>query len=74
MMMADRAGILSSVLRGPDRRTRITPRTRHVVFAAYAPAGVGEDAVRGHLEDIRANVQLVASEAQMEKLTTLTAA
>jgi DNA/RNA-binding domain of Phe-tRNA-synthetase-like protein len=73
MMMADRDGIVSSVLRGPDRRTRITPETRHVLFAVYAPAGVGEDAVRRHLEDVRANVLLVAPEAETEELTTLTA-
>jgi DNA/RNA-binding domain of Phe-tRNA-synthetase-like protein len=73
MMMADGAGIVSSVLRGPDLRTRITPQTRNVFFAAYAPAGVGEEAVRAHLNDIRANVQLVAPEARTLELTTETA-
>jgi DNA/RNA-binding domain of Phe-tRNA-synthetase-like protein len=73
MMMADRGGIVSSVLRGPDRRTRITPETRHVLFAVYAPAGVGEDAVRRHLEDVQRNVLLVAPEAETEELATLTA-
>lgn len=61
------------MLRGPDQRTRITPETRHVLFAAYAPAGVGVDAVRNHLDDIQANVRLVAPEAQTEELATLTA-
>jgi DNA/RNA-binding domain of Phe-tRNA-synthetase-like protein len=73
MMMFDGVGILSSVLRGPDRRTRITPQTDNVLFAAYAPPGVGEDAVRRHLEDIRTNVQLIDPTAQPEELTTLTA-
>src|SRR5215211_1371014 len=73
MMMADGVGIVASVLRGPDQRTRITPETRHVLFAAYAPAGVGVDAVRNHLDDIQANVRLVAPEAQTEELATLTA-
>jgi DNA/RNA-binding domain of Phe-tRNA-synthetase-like protein len=73
MMMADGTGIVSTVLRGPDLRTRITPQTRNVLFAVYAPAGVGEDAVRAHLEDIRANVQLVAPEARTLELTTETA-
>jgi DNA/RNA-binding domain of Phe-tRNA-synthetase-like protein len=54
MMMVDGEGIISSVLHGPDRRTRITSKTREVLFAVYAPAGVGENAVRDHLEDIRA--------------------
>lgn len=73
MMMADREGIVSSVLRGPDHRTRITPETRNVLFAAYAPAGVGEAAVRDHLEDVESNVMLVAPEAHTQDLTTLTA-
>jgi DNA/RNA-binding domain of Phe-tRNA-synthetase-like protein len=73
MMMADGTGIVSTVLRGPDLRTRITPQTRNVLFAVYAPAAIGEDAVRAHLEDIRANVQLVAPEARTLELTTETA-
>jgi DNA/RNA-binding domain of Phe-tRNA-synthetase-like protein len=71
MLMADGAGIVSSVLRGPDRRSRITRETRNVLFAVYAPAGIGEDAVRRHLADIRSNVQLVAPDAQTDALVTL---
>jgi DNA/RNA-binding domain of Phe-tRNA-synthetase-like protein len=70
MMMADGAGIVSSVLRGPDRRTRITRGTRSVLFAVYAPAGVGEHLVRAHLEHVRANVELVAPEAEIVALLT----
>jgi DNA/RNA-binding domain of Phe-tRNA-synthetase-like protein len=71
MLMADGAGIVSSVLRGPDQRSRITRETRNVLFAVYAPAGIGADAVRRHLEDIRSNVRLVAPDAQTEALVTL---
>lgn len=73
MMMVDGKGIVSSVLYGPDRRTRIGPDTRQVVFAAYAPAGVGENTVRDHFEDIRANVLLIAPEAETSLLATLQA-
>jgi DNA/RNA-binding domain of Phe-tRNA-synthetase-like protein len=73
MMMVDRRGIISSVLQGPDRRTRITAETRVVLFAVYAPAGVDEGDVRRHLEDIRANVLLVAPEATTELMATLSA-
>jgi DNA/RNA-binding domain of Phe-tRNA-synthetase-like protein len=74
MMMVDGKSIISSMLHGPDRRTRITSKTREVLFAVYAPAGVGENAVRDHLEDIRANVLLVAPGAESELLATLSAA
>lgn len=70
MMMVDGKGIVSSMLHGPDRRTRVTPDTREVLFAAYAPADIGENAVRDHLEDIRANVLLVAPEAETLLLET----
>lgn len=71
MLMADGAGIVSSVLRGPDQRSRITRETDGVLFAVYAPAGIGEAAVRRHLDGVRANVQLVAPDAQSEALLTL---
>jgi DNA/RNA-binding domain of Phe-tRNA-synthetase-like protein len=63
MTMRDGAGIVASVLRGPDLRTRITPKTRNVLFVAYAPAGVGEDAVRRHLDHIRVYVRLITPQA-----------
>ena len=65
MMIADREGVISSVLYGPDGRTRITPETRQVFFTVYAPPGIGEQAVRGHLKDIQANVTLVAPDADI---------
>jgi DNA/RNA-binding domain of Phe-tRNA-synthetase-like protein len=71
MAMVDGEGIVSSVLHGPDRRTRIMPETREVLFAVYAPVGIGEAAVRDHLEDVRANVLLVTPDAATELLVTL---
>ncbi len=68
MMMADDQGVISSVLYGPDQRTRITPDTRQVVFTVYAPPGIGEGAVYEHLEDIRANVMLMSTEGEVELL------
>jgi DNA/RNA-binding domain of Phe-tRNA-synthetase-like protein len=68
MLMADGEGIISSVLYGPDQRTRITPGTRDVLFAVYAPAGIGEPAVRQHLTDIQESVLLIAPDARTELL------
>jgi DNA/RNA-binding domain of Phe-tRNA-synthetase-like protein len=73
MMMADAEGIISSVLYGPDRRTRITSETRQVFFAVYAPPGIGEQAVYQHLQDIQANVMLVAPDAEVESLKVYSA-
>jgi DNA/RNA-binding domain of Phe-tRNA-synthetase-like protein len=71
MLMADGAGVISSILYGPDQRTQITPETRNVLFAVYAPAGIGAPAVRRHLQDIRDHVQIVSPEAQVTALEVL---
>lgn len=65
MYMHDEAGIISSVVYGPDDRTRITPATRSVLFCVYAPAGIRAEAVESHLADIANNVRLVAPEASI---------
>ena len=67
--IADAEGVISSVLYGPDHRTRIASDTRQVFFAVYAPPGIGEQAVYQHLKDVQANVLLVAPEAKVESLS-----
>ena len=74
MMIADAQSVISSVLYGPDRRTRITPHTRRVLFTVYAPPGIGERAVHEHLHDIEANVLLIAPQAEVEVLEVVGAA
>lgn len=67
MFMADGRGIISAILFGPDQRSRITPETTTVLFAVYAPAGIGYAAVNKHLQDLAANVQLVTPQASIEQ-------
>jgi DNA/RNA-binding domain of Phe-tRNA-synthetase-like protein len=66
MMIRDAEGILSTVLSGPDARTRISPATASVLFTAYAPEGVGESALRSHLDEMEEYVRVVSSEAETE--------
>lgn len=68
MMISDAEGVISSVIYGPDQRMRIAPETRRALFTVYAPAGIGQEAVRRHLQDLQANVLVVAPEAQVELL------
>jgi DNA/RNA-binding domain of Phe-tRNA-synthetase-like protein len=68
MFMADRAGIISSILYGPDQRSQIQAHTRNVMFTVYAPAGIPEQAITNHLQEIQHNVQLVAPRAQVGML------
>lgn len=68
MYIADGQGVISSVIYGPDRRSRIRPETRRALFTVYAPPGIDEKAVWDHLEDIQANVLLVSPQAKTEAM------
>ena len=68
MFIADAEGVTSSILYGPDRRTRITPGTRNVLVTVYAPPGIGSSTVHQHLDDMRAYVTLITPEAKVELL------
>ena len=68
MQISDGAGIISNVIYGPDQRTQITPRTRNVIYTTYAPAGISEEAVTEHLQDIQEYVRLFAPHARLEML------
>ena len=63
MVMRDARGVISSVLNGPDQRTRIRSETDRAIFAVYAPPGIGSVRVAEHLAAIAANVRVVAPSA-----------
>lgn len=68
MVMRDGAGVISSVLHGPDGRSRIRPETTRAVFAVYAPPGIGAELVAAHLRAIAGNVVVVAPAANITSL------
>jgi DNA/RNA-binding domain of Phe-tRNA-synthetase-like protein len=68
MVMRDTRGVISSVLHGPDQRTRVRPETRQAVFAVYAPAGIGPARVTEHLHGIAANVRVISADATIVSL------
>ena len=63
MFLRDDVGVLSSIIYGPDQRTRIVPETKNAVFTVYAPEGVSRKTVEQHLEDIYSYVRLAAPQA-----------
>lgn len=71
MIIADAAGVISSVLYGPDLRTRIVPETTGVLYTAYAPAGVPRDAIQAHLGRIEAYVKDVSPNATTQMMSCL---
>jgi DNA/RNA-binding domain of Phe-tRNA-synthetase-like protein len=68
MFIRDEAGVISSIIYGPDQRTAINAQTRSVVFTVYAPDGVTEETVLNHLRDLQAHVLLIAPGAHTELL------
>ena len=68
MYIHDEAGVISSVIYGPDQRTQISKTTQKVMFTVYAPPGIGEQPVKRHLEEIRENILLFANQSKTELL------
>jgi len=66
MFTRDDLGVLSSIIYGPDDRTSITSSTRRVLFTAYAPSGIPEENVRGHLDHLREFVLTVSPAAKVD--------
>jgi DNA/RNA-binding domain of Phe-tRNA-synthetase-like protein len=68
MMIADRQGIISSVVYGPDQRTQIRPETTRVVFTVYGPAGISDSAIDSHLHEIVKYARVISPAADVELL------
>jgi len=68
MIISDATAIISSVIYGPDKRTRIVPQTRNALFTTYGVPGIGETPVKQHLEGIAANIRLVSPNSSVEIL------
>jgi DNA/RNA-binding domain of Phe-tRNA-synthetase-like protein len=68
MVMRDDGGICCSIIYGQDNRSPITAGTSHVLYVAYAPAGVLEDRIESQLRKIEANVRFFSPAAAVEQL------
>jgi DNA/RNA-binding domain of Phe-tRNA-synthetase-like protein len=71
MMITDEIDVISCIIYGPDRRTRIRPTTEQVLFTVYGPPGITDEAVRQHLGDIRENVTLIAPGASVDVIQVI---
>ncbi len=73
MAMRDDRGIVSSIVYGPDDRTKLGPATRSAVFTVYGPAGVGRAALDTHLALLEEHVRAVDPAATVDASVVLTA-
>ncbi len=71
MVMKDAKGICCSIIYGQDVRSPISPETSHVLYVAYAPAGVPAELVDTQLRKIVENVRLFSPTAKVEQYRLL---
>jgi DNA/RNA-binding domain of Phe-tRNA-synthetase-like protein len=73
MIMRDANGVCCSILYGQDDRSPISSATSHVLYVAYAPAGVPAEVVDGQLRQIEENVRLFSPTVSIEQRRLLSA-
>lgn len=62
-MITDNTDILSTILRGPDRRTAIDKNTNKVIYTVYILPGIDDSIAIEHLKDIENYVKLFSEKA-----------
>jgi DNA/RNA-binding domain of Phe-tRNA-synthetase-like protein len=65
MYIADQEGILSSIIYGPDFRTRIVDMTTSALFTVYAPPGITAAEVEQHLENTLELIRVFSPHVQV---------
>jgi len=60
MFMRDQMGVISSVIYGPDRRTRIKDHSTEVLIVVYAPDGIRKGEIIRHFGDIKTYLRLIS--------------
>lgn len=73
MLTFDGVGILSSVIHGPDYRSRISPDTRDALYVTYAPDSITREQLLGHVRDMWTSIRLFSPSARVEPVRVLTA-
>lgn len=71
LFIRDQGGILSSVIYGPDYRTRIQPDTQQALYTTYGPPGISASQIRAQLEILESYVFLFAPQAVRRELIVL---
>ncbi|OLS25237.1 MAG: Phenylalanine--tRNA ligase beta subunit [Candidatus Heimdallarchaeota archaeon LC_2] len=61
LICSDNRGIISSVLYGPDFRTRITKNTENCLFFSYFPYGQDDANINGHFNSILKYIKIIST-------------
>jgi DNA/RNA-binding domain of Phe-tRNA-synthetase-like protein len=65
MYMSDQSGVISSIIYGPDLRTKVTRKTSNVLIVVYTPDGIGAERVECHFEDILSMMDLISEDPKL---------
>ena len=64
LFIRDDKGVISSVIYGPDHRTRIQPGTNQAVFTTYGPIGISREQVLEELEILEDYLRIFAPQLE----------
>lgn len=64
MLLCDAQGPISSILRGPDERTRLTDTTTEALFTIYAPPGVTTEEIHCALMALEGRIRRFSPDAE----------
>ena len=67
-MLFDSTGPLSSILRGPDLKSRITSSATAVFFSVYAPPGIDEGYIEDNLHKLENRIRALSPLSRTELL------
>jgi Uncharacterized conserved protein len=68
LYLADEMGIISSVLNGPDYRTRIQENTKEVMYFAYGVQGITGQLLQKHLHQIGEYLEVYAPSVEYDTI------
>ncbi len=71
LFISDQTGVISSVIYGPDQRTRILAATNQAVYTTYGPPGISRKQVVEELEILEGYLRLFAPQLERQFLEVL---
>ena len=73
LAIQDRQGLISTIIKGPDQRSRLTAKTSRALFTVYGPPGVAVDDLDRLLDRLIQYVRLTAGQTTVERREILAA-
>lgn len=68
LYLCDEAGVLSSIIGGPDDRTQITTETKNALYFVYGVEGITSQGIEAHLKTIASYLSKTINGVQVEHI------